>query len=289
VPPNLDPRGRSLVELSRDPALGELVRELSAGASTLSRDLALTGGARDLQVNAARLRGADGEPFGHVLVLHDVTELRHLEVIRRDFVANVSHELRTPLTAIKGYAETLLGAAGDDRETAKRFLAVIDRHSERLGRLIEDLLTLSDLELGRTPLRVGEVQIDSAVEDVLQILDEPAGRSGVVLSAAVSPDVPSIVADPDQFRQVLINLVDNAINQVYAARWTSRRPGHESRRSPPRHGRGRRRGHRHRHSGAGPSPPHRTFLPGGQGPFARAGWHRSRARDRQAHRAGARR
>ena len=83
-----------------------------------------------------------------MLVLHDVTELRRLEVIRRDFVANVSHELRTPLTAIKGYAETLLGAAGDDRETARRFLAIIDRHSERLGRLIDDLLTLSDLELG---------------------------------------------------------------------------------------------------------------------------------------------
>ena len=76
----------------------------------MSRDVTLAGGGgRTLQVNAARLRGADGLPFGFVLVLHDVSELRRLEVIRRDFVANVSHELRTPLTAIKGYAETLLG------------------------------------------------------------------------------------------------------------------------------------------------------------------------------------
>ena len=88
-----------------------------------------------------------------MLVLHDVSELRRLETVRRDFVANVSHELRTPLTAIKGYAETLLGPAGDERDTALRFLEVIDRHSERLGRLIDDLLTLSDLEFGRTPLR----------------------------------------------------------------------------------------------------------------------------------------
>src|SRR5439155_297573 len=87
----------------------------------------------------------------------DVTELRRLEVIRRDFVANVSHELRTPLTAIKGYAETLLGGAGDNPETRGRFLSVIDRHSERLGRLIDDLLALSDLELGRRPPRDGAV------------------------------------------------------------------------------------------------------------------------------------
>src|SRR5205814_485412 len=105
-------------------------------------------------------------------------ERRRLEVIRRDFVANVSHELRTPLTAMKGYAETLLGPAGDERETRRRFLSVIDRHSERLGRLIDDLLTLSDLELGRSPLRLGMVAVAPAVEDVLQILSDPAARGG---------------------------------------------------------------------------------------------------------------
>src|SRR4029077_14768994 len=119
--------------------------ELAGGAVVVSRDVTLGGGGRRLQVNGARLRAAGGQAFGFVLVLHDVTELRRLEVIRRDFVAIVSHELRTPLTAINGYAETLLGWAGDDRETARRFLAIIDRHSERLGRLIDDLLTLSDL------------------------------------------------------------------------------------------------------------------------------------------------
>jgi two-component system, OmpR family, phosphate regulon sensor histidine kinase PhoR len=205
-------RGRSLVELSRDPGLADVVRELGAGAAVTSRDVMLEASrGLMLQVNAARLRAADDQPFGFVLVLHDVTELRRLEVIRRDFVANVSHELRTPLTAIKGYAETLLGSAGDDRETARRFLAVIDRHSERLGRLINDLLTLSDLELGRTALRLGTVVVGSVIDDVLQILGAAAHRKGVQITAEVSPDLPAAHADGDRLRQVLINLVDNGI------------------------------------------------------------------------------
>src|SRR5581483_3097327 len=103
------------------------------------------------------------------------------------FVANVSHELRTPLTAIKGYAETLLGPAGDDRETARRFLEVIDRHSERLGRLIDDLLALSDLELGLTEI------------------------AHVPVAVGPEPGTPPALGDGDRLRQVLINLVDNAI------------------------------------------------------------------------------
>jgi two-component system phosphate regulon sensor histidine kinase PhoR len=140
-----------------------------------------------------------------------VSELRRLEVVRRDFVANVSHELRTPLTAIKGYAETLLGTAGDDRETARRFLGVIDRHSERLGRLVDDLLVLSDLELGRTPMHMTELPVGPAVDDVLQIFGEAAARAGVRVLAEIASEPPRIVADGDRLRQVLINLVDNAI------------------------------------------------------------------------------
>jgi len=211
-------RGRTLLELVRDPQLAEVLRELGAGAAVASRDVTL--GAGDgpvLQVNAARLRGADERPFGFVLVLHDVTELRRLEVVRRDFVANVSHELRTPLTAIKGYAETLLGTAGDDRDTARRFLGVIDRHSERLGRLIDDLLTLSDLELGRAGLRLGTVPVTSVIDDVLQILGDSARRNGIRLAAEVASDTPPAHADGDRLRQVLINLVDNAIKYTPAS------------------------------------------------------------------------
>jgi len=210
-------RGRQLVEFVRDPSLADVLRDLGAGASVTSRDVVLEASRGVmLQVNAARLRSADERPFGFVLVLHDVTELRRLEVIRRDFVANVSHELRTPLTAIKGYAETLLGTAGDDRETARRFLGVIDRHSERLGRLIDDLLTLSDLELGRTALRLGTVAVGSVIEDVLQILGEPARRKGVRVEGEIAADVPAAQADGDRLRHVLINLVDNGIKYTPA-------------------------------------------------------------------------
>jgi len=212
LPAGHDGAGRPLVEVARQPQVSETLRALAAGSAVISRDLTLDGAERTtLQVNGARLCGPDGQPFGYVLVLHDVSELRRLEVIRRDFVANVSHELRTPLTAMKGYAETLLGPAGDDRETRRRFLSVIDRHSERLGRLIDDLLTLSDLELGRSPLRLGMVAVAPAVEDVLQILSDPAARGGVELGARIDPATPALEADADRFRQVLINLVDNAI------------------------------------------------------------------------------
>jgi len=212
VPFAHDGRGQPLIELARQPELAEILRELAAGAAVMSRDVSLGGAdASAIQVNGARLCAADGTPFGVVLVLHDVTELRRLEVIRRDFVANVSHELRTPLTAIKGYAETLLGPAGADAETRGRFLSVIDRHSERLGRLIDDLLTLSDLELGRSPLRLGTVAVAPAIDDVLQILGDKAERAGVELGGDVAMDTPAIEADADRFRQVLINLVDNAI------------------------------------------------------------------------------
>jgi two-component system phosphate regulon sensor histidine kinase PhoR len=215
LPPGLAERGRPLVELARDPGLAELMHDLAGGASIASRDVVL-GSARTLQVNAARLRDADGRVFGFVLVLHDVTELRRLEVVRRDFVANVSHELRTPLTAIKGYAETLLGPAGDDRETARRFLTVIDRHSERLGRLIDDLLTLSDLELGRTALRIAPLAVGAAVDDVLQILGERFNRAGVTVEAEIAPGTPAVLVDGDRLRQVLINLVDNAVKYTPA-------------------------------------------------------------------------
>lgn len=217
LPADLDPTGRALIELVRDPGFAELPRELASGPSTLTRDLALAGGSGpSLQVNGARLTVGDGRPFGFVLVLHDVTELRRLETVRRDFVANVSHELRTPLTAIKGYAETLLGPAGEERETASRFLQVIDRHSERLGRLIDDLLTLSDLEFGRTPLRRRPLPLEPAVDDVVQILGERAAQRGVTLVAEVPPETPLVHADGDQLRQVLINLVDNAIKYTSA-------------------------------------------------------------------------
>ena len=233
--PGIDPVGRSLLELARDPGIAEMPRRLVAGdvGALARRQPWAARPGRALQVNAARLTGEDGRPFGLVLVLHDVSELRRLETVRRDFVANVSHELRTPLTAIKGYAETLLGGAGDEPETRARFLTVIDRHAERLGRLIDDLLTLSDLEFGRTPIRRRALALAPAIDDVVQILADGAERRGLTLSAAVAPDTPLVDADGDRVRQVLVNLIDNAV------KYTPRGRARANRRAPRVAGRGR--------------------------------------------------
>jgi two-component system phosphate regulon sensor histidine kinase PhoR len=134
-----------------------------------------------------------------------------LESVRADFVANVSHELRTPLTAIKGYAETLLNGALNDPVTARRFLAIIDRHSERLSRLIEDLLTLSNLELGKAELRRDEILLAELVGEVFEMTKDKAESGRVTLLSQLPAHLPSLVADGDRFHQVLINLIDNAI------------------------------------------------------------------------------
>jgi two-component system, OmpR family, phosphate regulon sensor histidine kinase PhoR len=151
-----------------------------------------------------------------VLVLHDVTRVRRLESMRADFVANVSHELRTPLTAIRGYAETLLGGALDDSARARQFVHVIERHSERLSRLIDDLLTLSDLELGRTELRREPLDLREVVVGVLEVLGPKAGKKAIALQAEIPDDLPALVLDRDRIEQVLINLVDNAIKYTPA-------------------------------------------------------------------------
>ena len=207
--------GRSLVEICRDPELQELVRDTiraSGTASPLSREIALNGlQPRTLAVNAAPVQG-DAGPLGYVLVFHDITELQRLEAVRRDFVANVSHELRTPLTAIRGYAETLLHGAVDDHDDARKFLAVIERNAERLTRLIDDLLTLSDLELGRAALRRTAVDLPGVVAAAVELVAEKARRGDVRLEHdRDAGGVPTVPGDSDRIEQVLVNLIDNAV------------------------------------------------------------------------------
>src|SRR2546428_13714176 len=131
-----------------------------------------------LDVHAAPLRLA-GDEVGVVMVLHDVSELRRLEQVRTEFVANVSHELRTPLTAIQGYLETLLGGALEEREHARRFLEVAFRHTERLGRLLNDLPALSNIELGKVSLHLTPTALRRVVDSVLEICAAKARDGGV--------------------------------------------------------------------------------------------------------------
>jgi two-component system phosphate regulon sensor histidine kinase PhoR len=203
--------GRRPLEVARVPALQEAVDAALATTAPLSRDMIL-GGERPRAINAslAAVRDAD-HLVGAVAVFHDVTEIRRLEQVRRDFVANVSHELRTPLTAIKGYAETLLGGALEDPPRAAEFVGVIARHAERLRALIEDLLDLAAIEQGEASIALGPVSVREVATQAESMLRPAASTKRQVLSVALAADLPDAMADRDRLAQVLINLLDNAV------------------------------------------------------------------------------
>jgi two-component system, OmpR family, phosphate regulon sensor histidine kinase PhoR len=210
--------GKPLLEAIRNADLHALLGEVRrADTHAVARREFRVPGAppRAVQANAVPVDLGGGE-VGVVMVLHDVSELRRLETVRTEFVANVSHELRTPLTAIHGYLETLLGGALDEPEHARRFLEIVFRHTERLGRLLDDLRDLSDIELGRVHLQLGPVAVEDVVESVLAIMRPRAQTRGVTLTSALPPDLTDVIADHDRLEQVLINLVDNAVKYTEA-------------------------------------------------------------------------
>jgi two-component system phosphate regulon sensor histidine kinase PhoR len=205
--------GKPFLEVIRNTELREAFREARAAreGSVSNREVRLVSPVnRRVEVNAVPLR-LGGHEVGVVMVLHDVTELRRLEQVRTEFVANVSHELRTPLTAIQGYLETLLTGALEERENARRFLEIVFRHTERLGRLLNDLTDLSNIELGRVSLRLAPTRLDEAVDAVLAIMSARAKSGKVTLRSQLPRDLPPVLADRDRLVQILLNLVDNAV------------------------------------------------------------------------------
>jgi len=204
--------GKPFQEVIRNADLHEIFRDTRAGVEgPARRELRLTHPvARTVDVSVVPLRLA-GEAPGVVMVLHDVTALRRLEQVRTEFVANVSHELRTPLTAIQGYLETLLGGALEEGAHARRFLEVAFRHTERLGRLLNDLTDLSNIELGKVSLRMEPVRLAGVVDSTLAIARPRAQTGGVALRVDLAPETLTAHADHDRLSQILINLVDNAV------------------------------------------------------------------------------
>ncbi len=204
--------GRPLLEAVRQKALFDLVEACRGGAGAdacqgeieLGPPVGRLVRAHAVAVPLARQR------VGTLLVLHDVTDLRRLERVRAEFVANVSHELRTPLTAIKGYVETLLDGALEEPANARPFLETAHRHAERLGRLVDDLLQLSDVEMGRVVLALEPVELREAADGVVAVFDGPATRKRVGLVNEVPSDLIAR-ADRDRLSQILVNLVDNAV------------------------------------------------------------------------------
>lgn len=148
---------------------------------------------------------------GVVAVFHDITELKKLERMRIEFVANVSHELRTPLTAIRGFVETLKEGAIDDPENNRRFLNIIEAHTERLNNLINDLLQLSKIESQEIKMEFQPVVLKELVEGVVSNFKEAIKQKAHIIEINIPPDFPTIEVDPQRIEQVFINLLDNAI------------------------------------------------------------------------------
>jgi len=204
---------KPFLEVIRNAELHEVFRQSRGGdpGAVVRHEVSLAApAARILQVHGVPLLLAGGEK-GVVIVLHDITELRRLEQVRTEFVGNVSHELRTPLTAIHGYVETLLGGALEEPENARKFLEIVHRQTERLGRLINDLTDLSNIELGKASLHLAPTRLDEVVDSVLGVIAPRARAGEVTVRTEVPATLPLVKADHDRLAQILINLVDNAV------------------------------------------------------------------------------
>jgi two-component system phosphate regulon sensor histidine kinase PhoR len=206
-----DSNGKHLLEVVRHAELEALVTKARTKQSTALGEIELGGiKPRRLLVHATPLAGDSG---GLLAVFVDVTDLRRLESLRRDFVANVSHELRTPVTAVRSAAETLKSGAIDDpdRAAALRFVEIIDRNAERLQSLIEDLLELSRLESKEFKLKKERIDAQNVSSIVMGLFKQKADKKGIALSTKISGDLPKLETDQRALEQVLSNLVDNAV------------------------------------------------------------------------------
>jgi two-component system phosphate regulon sensor histidine kinase PhoR len=203
--------GKTVMEALRKSELIELIDTIVETKETISREIEVTYPKELLLMVTAAPYSVRGELSGAVLTFHDITRLKQLEDIRKDFVANVSHEIKTPITAIKGFAETLLEGALDDKENAYKFLETIKNHSERLNSLVSDLLTLSRIELGDIKIEKETVDLHNVIDTVFETLKEKAQSKGLYLREEISPGPLEIRADRNRLIQILLNLVDNGI------------------------------------------------------------------------------
>ena len=207
--------GVPLLETVRHATLDWLIAETLRTGEAMRSELSLadsqTHSERHIEVNAVPIKNALDETTGAVLLFHDITELKRLDQIRSNFVANVSHELRTPLSILRGYIETLLDNPKPSREELARILAIMERHSKRLGLLVEDLLSLAQLESSNATLALSVVRVEELFNNVVRDWREKLAAKNLKVIVDVSPDASTLRADETRLQEVLYNLLENAV------------------------------------------------------------------------------
>ncbi|ABC24337.1 ATP-binding protein [Rhodospirillum rubrum] len=208
-----DPAGQEIITLLRDPGVLDSVERVLAGGTAPRQTIWVMPGAveREFEVRATPLPSPSIDGSVALLGLHDITALRRLEQMRADFVANASHELRTPLSSLIGFTETLSTSAKNDPEARERFLAIMLEQGRRMQRLIEDLLSLSRIEMEEHTPPDEAVVLPGLIASVTRFLEIKAREKTMTLSVEAPPDLPPAIGDADQLSQIFQNLLDNAI------------------------------------------------------------------------------
>ncbi len=201
--------GTPLLEIVRDATLDRAIADAFRGSESVRSELTLDGS--EIELHAVATRNDAGEITGALVLFHDITELKKMDLIRRDFVANVSHELRTPLSILRGYIETLLESPETSREEFSRILGVMERHSKRLDLLAQDLLTLAQLESANPNLQLGTVDLSSFFGEVIRDWETKLANKQLNVIVDVLPNLPTIRADRVRLQEALYNLLDNAV------------------------------------------------------------------------------
>ena len=202
--------GKSLIEATRHPHLETIVDEAFLKGQTIAGEIQLISPAKKILRISVVITGENVRDIKGIIVFNDITEIRRLENNRKEFVANVSHELRTPLTSLKGFIETLLDGASRDPSTSERFLKMMQEDATRLGRLVEDMLTLGEIEQGALPLKKEALDLDAEIRAVVERFGPQLETKKILVEDQLGTKPLTVAGDRDKVRQVFVNLIDNA-------------------------------------------------------------------------------